>query len=36
MPFSVNLIKRLEAIEPPLKEVLIALLEEMEGNRSLS
>ena len=36
MPFSVNLIKRLEAIEPPLKEVLIALLEEVEKQREVS
>jgi len=36
MPFSVNLIKRLEAIEPPLKEVLIALLEEVEKQREIS
>ena len=36
MPFSVNLIKRLEAIEPPLKEVLIALLEEVERQREVS
>ena len=36
MPFSVNLIKRLEAIEPPLREVLIALLEEVEKQREVS
>ena len=36
MPFSANLIKRLEAIEPPLKEVLIALLEEVEKQREIS
>ena len=36
MPFSVNLIKRLEAIEPPLREVLIALLEEVERQREVS
>ena len=33
MPFSVSLIKRLEAVEPPLREVLIALLEEVERQR---
>jgi len=36
MPFSVNLIKRLEAVEPPLREVLIALLEEVERQREVS
>ena len=36
MPFSVNLIKRLETIEPPLREVLIALLEEVEKQREVS
>ena len=36
MPFSVNLIKKLEAIEPPLREILIALLEEVERQREVS
>ena len=36
MPFSVNLIKRLEAVEPPLRGALIALLEEVERQREVS
>ena len=36
MPFSVELIKRLEAVDPTIREVLIALLEEVERQREES
>ncbi len=36
MPFSVELIKKLERVEPELREVLIALLEEVERQREES
>ena len=36
MPFSVDLIRKLEAVEPQLREVLLALLEEVERSREES
>ncbi len=36
MPFSVKLIKKLESIDPTLREVLIAILEEVEKQREES
>jgi len=36
MPFSVDLIRKLEAVEPRLREVLLALLEEVEKSREES
>ncbi|MDL1956116.1 MAG: chordopoxvirus fusion protein [Candidatus Desulfofervidus auxilii] len=36
MPFSIELIKRLEAVDPTIREVLIALLEEVEKQREES
>ena len=36
MPFSVDLIRKLEAVEPQLREVLLALLEEVEKSREES
>ena len=36
MPFSVDLIRKLESVEPQLREVLLALLEEVERSREES
>ncbi len=36
MPFSVNLIKKLESVDPSLRDVLIAVLEEVEKHREES
>ncbi len=36
MPFSVNLIRKIDTLDPPIKEVLLALLEEVERSREES
>ncbi|RME66094.1 MAG: hypothetical protein D6778_05250, partial [Nitrospirae bacterium] len=36
MPFSTNVIRLLEEVEPPLRKVLIAIMEEMERQREES
>jgi hypothetical protein len=33
MPYSTNVIRLLEEVEPPIRKVLIALLEEIERQR---
>ena len=33
MPYSTNIIRLLDKVEPPIKEVLIAILEEIERQR---